>query len=288
MFVMAWWHIQTSSPPSKPRATRFDKDMSTQANQSQPRTNRMRGRHLSATRNQGTSPSLTGEQPTSNTQAVGGRPPNAANPARLGVFRVIIPSDLSGFDEDLTRHQFPGSDVPCSPNCQLPPLARPSGPPIKIEGLIGGSFIAPTGGDPRILAVSMGFPISIHPLRVPNTRTQHSSGSTHSVINLDFVRIAGLLHTMAPLRHGIDDVKLESRAGSLIDIKGYVDVVFDAFGFEFEQRCWVMRLGFPLELQLGNDWAVDNHIRSSFTRGYTIEDADAKRVRDLEDVYVVR
>lgn len=191
-----------------------------------------------------------------------------------------------GREETLSGNPFVKTQA--SINCQLPPLVPPSGPPIRFEGTIGGTMMAPVEEDPRIQAVSMGFPISVHPLRIPNTRAQHSSGSTHSVIDFDFLRLSGLLHTMVPLRVGVDDVKLRNNSRGLIDIKGYVDLVFDACGFEFEQRCWVMRLGFPLDIQLGHDWAVKYRIMSDFTGGYSVVRADAKRVRHLEDVYVTR
>lgn len=59
--------------------------------------------------------------------------------------------------------------------------------------------------DPRLKAVSMGFPIMVHPLRIPNTRAQVSSGSTYSVIDFRFVRLAGFLHQMVPLRPQVDN-----------------------------------------------------------------------------------
>ncbi len=61
---------------------------------------------------------------------------------------------------------------------------------------------------------------------------------------------------MVPLRPGIDDVELVSIRGSSIEIIGYVDVVFGAFGVKFKERCWVPRLELPFDIQLGNDRVV--------------------------------
>ncbi|KAK7680375.1 hypothetical protein QCA50_016615 [Cerrena zonata] len=174
-------------------------------------------------------------------------------------------------------------------NSRLPLLRSAVGPPLHVEGTIGGAMTHEIG-DRRLEAVSMGFPISVHPLRIPNTRAQVSTASSHSVIDFRFVRLAGLLHEMTLLRPDVDDVKLSALLGNTsIEVLGWVDVTFDALGYEFKQSCWVIRLFFPVEIQLGTDWLSAYKIKSSGATGtgnININDADAKKVRKLQDTYV--
>ncbi|KAJ3480611.1 hypothetical protein NLI96_g8218 [Meripilus lineatus] len=268
--------------------------MSTRSKQGQPQSERTRGGRNSNSRG---NPRANTRPAQESPNAQGGADPSDGDfIERLSSLRVVDPDE--GEDRNVGRGPTGGgvhikvapiiAPPPAVP-CQLPPLRPPTGPPIKTGGFIGGAFVVPTDQDPRTFAVSMGFPVSIHPLRIPNTRAQHSSGSSHSVIDYKFVRLAGLIHTMVPLRRGIDDVNLVGLSGGNIDVKGYVDIIFDALGYEFEQRCWVMDLGFPLELQLGGDWATKYQLAYTIRDGaFTILEADAKRVRPLDDIYVTR
>lgn len=173
---------------------------------------------------------------------------------------------------------------------RLPNLERPGGNPLRFEGTVGGTMTADPSADPRLVAMSMGFPVSIHPLRIPNTRAQTAGGV--SVIDYKFLRLSGLLHKMIPLRSGVDDVKLRNVDGSAIrKIYGRVAVTFDAHGFEFQDHMfWVMDLGFPVEMQLGQgDFFSKYNCSVGFQEGgMVIHQADAKKVRNIEDVYVVQ
>lgn len=77
----------------------------------------------------------------------------------------------------------------------------------------------------------------------------------------------------------------------MADVFGWVDVIFDAQGYEFIQRCWVLKLDAPVDIQLGLDWAAAYKVGIDWTRGgpmgIGIEWADAKRVRDLQDTYTI-
>ena len=202
---------------------------------------------------------------------------------RIGTLRVVENSPLLAErppindEEELAFHR-------------LPPLRPATGAPIKIEGRVGGAQLINEHDDPRLKAMSMGFPISIHPLRVSNARAQFSSASSHSIIDFRFVRLAGLLHQMIPLRSRVDTVKLTPiYGGSPLHVLGYVNVLFDALGFEFKQKCWVTDIDLPFDIQLGIDWveAYDIDFRpGSGTGNIVITNADAKKARGLEDVYV--
>ena len=139
---------------------------------------------------------------------------------------------------------------------RLPPLTLASGPPISIEGSIGGIGVLDPPDDPRLRAVFLGFPVSVHPLRVPNARAHFTPSITHSIIDFRFLRLSGLLHQMTPLRGGIDKVELALPSGELANVIGWADVTFDAQGYEFHQRCWVLELDSPVDIQLGTDWVT--------------------------------
>lgn len=266
--------------------------MSSLPNRGQPQNDTTRGVRCPDSRgNPRSNPRPT--QPAANAPA--SEPfPEANHIERLANLRVVDPDTdeerTVGRDSSEDEVYVGGGEVFApTTGCRLPTLYSPTGPPIIFSGLIGGAFAVPPNEDPSTFAVSMGFPVSVHPLRIPNTRADHSSASTHSVIDFRFVRLAGLLHTMVPLRRGVDDVELKDVAGGTVDVKGYVDIIFDALGYEFEQRCWVIDLGCPLELQLGDDWAHHNQISLKFSRfASAVFEADAKRVRSLDDTYVIR
>lgn len=137
--------------------------------------------------------------------------------------------------------------------------------------------------------MSVGFPVSIHPLRIPNTRAQTAAGD--SVIDFKFLRLAGLLHKMIPLRPDVDDVVFTNVDGSPVkDVYGRVTVTFDAHGYEFEHEFWVMDLGLPIEMQIGQDdfFGKFGCVVGFQAEGMVIQSADAKKVNKLEDVYVVQ
>lgn len=142
------------------------------------------------------------------------------------------------------------------------------------------------GDDTRIDAVKYGFAVAVHPLRLPNTRALFSTASSVSAINFSFVRIAGLLGDMVPLRPGIDNVRIDGASR----VFGYVDVLFDTWGFEFRQRCWVINIGSSqfVDMILGFDWAEHYNPRIDWREDMKIEDARAKKVRQVQDVYVTR
>lgn len=179
---------------------------------------------------------------------------------------------------------------------RLPRLGSSGGSPLRFEGTVGGTMTASPVADPRLVAMSMGFPVSIHPLRIPNTRAQTAAGV--SVIDYKFLRLSGLLHKMTPfrkmtpLRSGQDDVKLRNVDGSAIrKVYGRVAVTFDAHGFEFQDHMfWVIDLGFPVEMQLGQeDFFSKYNCSVEFQEGgLVIHQADAKKVPEIEDVYVVQ
>ncbi|THH32854.1 hypothetical protein EUX98_g1322 [Antrodiella citrinella] len=173
---------------------------------------------------------------------------------------------------------------------RLPPLIPAQGPPLHFEGIAGGATTIALDSDPRVEAVRSGFPISIHPLRLPNTRGRFAAGV--SLLDFRFLRIAGLLHKMVPLREGVDEVVIKMLiGGGDVKIHGRVTVVFDAQGYEFEHTFWVTNLGFnPFEMQLGDDFSAKFGLSLSFNAEgqMGITKADAKKARKLEDVYVVQ
>lgn len=174
---------------------------------------------------------------------------------------------------------------------RLPPLTPASGPPIEFEGSLGGIGMPDPPDDLRLRAVYLGFPVSVHPLRVPNARAHFTPTTSYSVIDFRFLRLSGLLHQMTPIRDGIDKVELASPNGEIADVFGWVDIIFDAQGYEFSQRCWVLAMDAPVEIQLGLDWAAAYKVGIDWKRGgptgIGIEWADAKRVRDLQDTYTI-
>lgn len=112
---------------------------------------------------------------------------------------------------------------------RLPPLTYPRGAPLRVTGIIGGATVIDSGTDIRLTAMSTGFPISVHPLRLPNTRAQFSTGSSESIVDFRFVRIAGLLHKLIPLRDGVDKVVLTTIfSNDPLEVYGHVTFVFDA------------------------------------------------------------
>lgn len=172
---------------------------------------------------------------------------------------------------------------------RLPPLRPATGPPLNIQGMVGGLMMREIS-DVRLEAVSRGFPISVHPIHIPNTRAQLSTASTHSVIDFRFVRLAGLLHNMVLLRPEVDNVVLKGPMGSPLDVLGWVDVTFDALGYQFRQKCWVINLSFPVEIQLGMDWVSANEISFSMGEGVgniVIKEADAKKARNVQEIYAM-
>lgn len=172
---------------------------------------------------------------------------------------------------------------------RLPNLASAEGPPLEISGTVGGNMVVDPDLDHRLVAMSKGFPVSIHPLRTPNTRAQLAAGE--SVVDFKFLRLAGLLAKMVPLRTGVDKVHLHTIDGAEIRrIYGRVRIVFDAAGFEFEHEFWVMDIGFPVEMQLGQSDFCSKFkcVLASQDGGMVIKEADAKKVRAIADVYVVQ
>ncbi|GBE83365.1 hypothetical protein BKA93DRAFT_256186 [Sparassis latifolia] len=166
------------------------------------------------------------------------------------------------------------------------PLPVQHGVPLFVRERIGGAMAMTESRDPRLIQMSMGFPISVHPIRIPNTRGMWSSASSTSVVDVNFVRLAGILHRMLPLRL-VDDVQLSGVFGGNMKVYGRVDVSFDAYGFEFNVPCWVTDLGFPVEILLGSDWMVNNGVESTWSGGGPIiTGANAKRVRNIQDVYI--
>ena len=167
---------------------------------------------------------------------------------------------------------------------RMPPLPPPSGPPLSLTGSVRG-ITAFESHEPRLDAVEHGFAVAVHPLRLPNTRALFSTASDVSVITFSFVRLAGLLADM--VRPDVDSVVIEG----MPKVYGYVPLQFDAFGFEFEQRCWVGHCpgaAWFVDLILGMDWAERYNPNIRWNPPIRIEDADAKRVRQVEDVYVTR
>lgn len=204
---------------------------------------------------------------------------------------TIVPADSDDSDENWDENKWGGSSKLTEELAlsRLPPLAQPTGPSIRFSGILGGVFMPSCDDDPRLAPMGDGFPVSVHPLRIPNARIQHSTASTHSVIDFTFVRLSGLLHKMVPLRRDVDQVKLTGIFGNPAKILGYVDVLFDAFGYEFEQRCWVLK-DLHHEIQLGGDWAKKYKVSCDFqtlSGEFRLLKVDAKRVRKLQDVYTV-
>ncbi|PSR74718.1 hypothetical protein PHLCEN_2v9597 [Hermanssonia centrifuga] len=153
----------------------------------------------------------------------------------------------------------------------MPPLAPANGRPIVLSATVGSiTMLEMPGEDPRVQAISHGFPISVHPLRLPNSRALFSNLSSVSVVDYGFVRLAGLLHEMVPLRHEIDKVEIKDfHSDFTYVVYGYVTILFDAGGFEFEEKCWVvnlMRASQFVDLIVGMDWLTANAISTSFSR----------------------
>ena len=170
---------------------------------------------------------------------------------------------------------------------RLPALKAASGPPLYVEGTVGGNMVI-SSGDPRLASVNMGFPVLVHPLRIPNARALVANGV--SVIDYKFLRISGLIHKMIPLR-GIDDVHLFTMDDQKIkDVYGRVTVTFDAQGYEFEHEFWVIDLALPVDMQLGqSDFCPKFGCVIGFQEGgMAINKANAKKTRGIEDVYVVQ
>ncbi|TCD59855.1 hypothetical protein EIP91_011291 [Steccherinum ochraceum] len=167
---------------------------------------------------------------------------------------------------------------------RLPKLVQPTGPALNVDTVAGGA-ITVAHDDPRIEAMGIGFPVSVHPLRLPNTRAHFATGA--SIVDFRFVRIAGLLHKMVPLRKGVDHVSIGTMAaGSQLRAYGRLRLVFDAQGYEFEHQFWVTDIGFPVELQLGGDFMTEHGLTTRMGDSHwIIEKADAKKVRKLVDVY---
>ncbi|KZT28294.1 hypothetical protein NEOLEDRAFT_1129672 [Neolentinus lepideus HHB14362 ss-1] len=167
-------------------------------------------------------------------------------------------------------------------------LMQPTGPPLEVEESIGGMIADDPSRDPRISAILpdvASFTISVHPLHLPNSRAMFSSASSTSVIDWRFVRLAGLLPKMVPIRDGVDRVDLRSLyGGGPMRVYGRVDVLFDAHGYEFEQPFWVTDIGFPVEMVLGVDWAVNSGLTTRLFP-FSISKADARKTRTVEDVY---
>ena len=138
--------------------------------------------------------------------------------------------------------------------------------------------------DPRVQAVSVGEPVLIHPLRIPNTRAVVTPSLEASLFSLTFARIAGLIHKMILVRDGVDDIDIDPFSTVL----GRVPVHFDISGYEFEHECWVVDddLMRDAEMILGADWLQRFKVQASFDPRFMIVSADAKRARKLEDVYV--
>ncbi|THG94151.1 hypothetical protein EW026_g7263 [Hermanssonia centrifuga] len=176
----------------------------------------------------------------------------------------------------------------------MPPLAPANGRPIVLSATVGSiTMLEMPGEDPRVQAISHDFPISVHPLRLPNSRALFSNLSSVSVVDYGFVRLAGLLHEMVPLRHEIDKVEIKDfHSDFTYVVYGYVTILFDAGEFEFEEKCWVvnlMRASQFVDLIVGMNWLTANAISTSFSRkGVTIEKADARRVRAIDEKYVTQ
>lgn len=68
--------------------------------------------------------------------------------------------------------------------------------------------------DARLKAVSLGFPISLRPRSIPNARAIFSSDSSTSVVDYRFIRFAGLIPSMRPVRPSIDRVSIIQLGGS--------------------------------------------------------------------------
>ncbi|TFK52980.1 hypothetical protein OE88DRAFT_1656710 [Heliocybe sulcata] len=172
-------------------------------------------------------------------------------------------------------------------------LDPPTGPPLVVKEVIGGTVLEDPARDPRITAILPGlttFSVSVHPLHLANTRAMWTSTSSTSIIDWRFVRLAGLLPKMVPLRHGVDRVELEpfpgGSGGTTMHVYGRVDVLFDAHGYEFNMPCWVTDISFPLEIILGNDWLRVCGLEILMGGGkMMIPKAAARRTRAVEDVY---
>ncbi|KAK7680377.1 hypothetical protein QCA50_016617 [Cerrena zonata] len=86
---------------------------------------------------------------------------------------------------------------------------------------------------------------------------------------------------MVPLRPRIDKVMLRDVYGRhQLGALGYVEVLFDALGYEFKHKCWVTRMDLPVEIQLGNDLASAFELTLMFAPGIgnvLLQSADAKK-----------
>ncbi|EMD36868.1 hypothetical protein CERSUDRAFT_73898 [Gelatoporia subvermispora B] len=154
--------------------------------------------------------------------------------------------DAPGSDSDdgstLDSFEFFNKDVLRE---RLPPLAPATGPPLEVEALLGGTCLAPPDVDPRLSAVSTGFPISVYSLRVPNAR--------------------GLLST-----------------ASNFSVYGRVGVTVDAFGYQFTIVCWVVDLDYPVDMVLGVDCMTLYETVFAYTvLGPQILNAEAKKFVDV-------
>ncbi|EPQ51759.1 hypothetical protein GLOTRDRAFT_122974 [Gloeophyllum trabeum ATCC 11539] len=209
---------------------------------------------------------------------------------------TVIDSDFdsdAGSYENLMRRMSLRDDAAARAYFGNAPLRPAAGPPLVVKESIGGALVQDPTRDPRLSAIlpgSMSFAISVHPLHIPNARAMWSTASSTSIIDWRFVRLAGLLPQMVPLRHGIDRVTLTGIMGaSPMKVFGRVDVLFDALGYEFELPCWVTDIGFPVEMVLGNDWVEKFDLVYMVGGGeIRINEADARKTRAVEDKYRTR
>ncbi|KAI0049535.1 hypothetical protein FA95DRAFT_861355 [Auriscalpium vulgare] len=130
--------------------------------------------------------------------------------------------------------------------------------------------------DVRLRLVSLGFPIAMRRENVFNARAAHSAHSTTSIVDVRFVRLAGLLQQMTPLRI-IDRVEIrEVGTGRPYRVYGRVSVPFNAGRWAFDVLCWVVDLSSPVEILLGNDWLNRYKAKISLgLEGMKIDDARA-------------
>ncbi|TCD63451.1 hypothetical protein EIP91_005392 [Steccherinum ochraceum] len=203
---------------------------------------------------------------------------------RLAMLGVYV--DREDDDDDKIDAGNPGIVAARRRLPTLPPLR---GPPVHFHGIVGGVRPSNPYSDSRLVSMSMGFPVSVHPLRLPNTRAQITSGV--SVIDYNFLRIAGLIHKMTPVRADVDNVELTKSGDQtkVLQVYGRVVVTFDAEGYEFEHKFWVIDMGLPLEMQLSEeDFCLKfGCVTDTQDGAKVIRKADAKVGRKIEDVYVV-
>ncbi|KZT38798.1 hypothetical protein SISSUDRAFT_1046556 [Sistotremastrum suecicum HHB10207 ss-3] len=157
-------------------------------------------------------------------------------------------------------------------------------PPIRERHMLAGIQVVPQD----IREWNVGSPVTVSTSPLTTARVLVSTGSTTSIIDLRYLRLIGLLPYLVPLREGVDKVIFDSviRGSDDDDDDGEgrtkvygrakVEVIFQ--GYKFLHDFWVIDIGLPVEVLLGNDWSRKFSVAYQFTEGgIKITRADAPR-----------